>query len=249
MEQQKRFLSLKEVKKTEGEEEEYIGVYEVINDLKFADLFRSLKYKIGLIYTLSLEAYSILELVREYPNKQELVDLVKADRFLKENDSIEIDFLAEGREIEKFLSNLLEPFVEFLSLLPDTIAFYYSVYQGMSEELWRKFSTVKELVDGLCSVEHPYLPQDVIKTVLEKKIFIAWDNDWKEKIYPLVKHLLPESGKRFFSLRIQEFYDFLKEVVTKILSGEELEYVHKKIKFVHHFHSFYHAEPVESGDG
>lgn len=43
MEQQNRFLFLKEVKKTEGEEEEYIGVYEVITDLKFADLFRSLK--------------------------------------------------------------------------------------------------------------------------------------------------------------------------------------------------------------
>lgn len=151
-----------------------------------------------MIYALACEEYSIVELVRGYPNKQELVNIVKVDRSLKENDSIEIDSWVEGREIKRFLSNLLEPFVQFLSLLPDTIAFYYSVYQGMSEELWRKFSTVKELVDGLCSVEHPYLPQDVIKTVLEKKIFIAWDNDWKEKTYPLVKHLLPESGKRFF---------------------------------------------------
>lgn len=53
----------------------------------------------------------------------------------------------------------------------------------------------------------------------------------------------------FFSLQIQEFYDLLKEVVTKILSGEEPEYVHKKIKFVDNCGSYYRAEPVESGEG
>ena len=103
----------------------------------------------------------------------------------------------------------------------------------------------KELVDGLCCLEMPYLPQNLIETVLEKKIVVPWGDEYEEKFYPLVKHLLPRSGKNFFDLKMQEFFNLLKVVVTKILSGKEPEYVEKKVKLIPFFDSYCHIAPLE----
>lgn len=248
MVQKKRFLSLKEVKKIEGEKHIGIGVYEVITDLKFADLFRSMKYKIGLIYALAVRENIVL-ITLGYPNKQELYDRVKVEISLEENDFEKIDFGIEGRKIRDFILESLGSLIQLLSLLPDTIEFYHHLYERMDEEVWKSFSLAKELVDGLCCLETSYLPQDLIKTVLEKKIIVTPGSEWEEKFYPLVKHLLPDNGKRFFVLKMQEFYNLFKDVVTQILSGEEPEYVEKKIKFVPLFDSYCGVEPLESEKG
>ena len=231
--QKKRFLSFKEMKKIEGEEGLYEDIYEVVTDLKFADLFRSFKYKIGLIYALAFDDDYIERLASSYPNKQELFDLVKADRFLKEDDSIQINFWAEGKKIREFLLEVLEPFVQFLLLLPDTIAFYYRVYERMNDELWGSFGMTQRFVDGICGLENPYyLPHRLIKTIFERKVFITEDSKWKEKLYPLVKYLFLDGGKREFSFDIHRLHNLLKDTVTEILSGDEPEYIHRKIRFV-----------------